>query len=268
MNCAALKELINSVFDGEVPVETIAAATHHIDDCADCHTQYREIESLRERVRKYADQIVIPANLEERVRSKLRRAEENRRPQSNLYLIAAACLLLIGLASFLLSAQHDIPQVATTAPAKQEIATQQKETVTLGDVVNHTKEHVVAYVDYSPKQLPKLSKDSGFAIKPMPLIGWQVADICICDIGTRGQSVAHITYTKMEGRKRRYLTCYQSLKNTFECSQMNREEGNGREVRCARDGHLAIAYTVDDNLENIFVAPMPVKDLVHIARGA
>jgi hypothetical protein len=268
MNCAAVKELINSVFDGEVPVETIAAATHHIEGCANCHTEYREIESLRERVIKYAERISIPDNLEERIRSKLRLAEKIRKPQSKLYLIAAACLLLIGLGSFLFSAQHDNPQTAVNVPTKETIADQSKETVTLDDLVNHTKEHVVAYVDYSPKQLTKLSQGSGFAIKPMLLAGWQIADICICDIGAHGQSVAHITYTRMEGRKRRFLTCYQSLKHTFECSQLYREDGSGREIRCARDGHLAIAYTVDDNLENVFVAVMPVKDLVHIARGA
>jgi len=268
MNCASVKELINSVFDGEVPVETIAAATHHIEGCVDCHTQYRQIESLREKVIEYVDGISVPSGLEERVRSSIRREATKRSPQSEGFLIAAACILLLGLGSFMFSAQRNGFQPLPVPPANTVIAEQKKATLTLDDLINHTKDHVVNYVDYSPKKLDELSKDSGFAIKPMSLPGWQIADICICDVGTHGHSVAHITYTKMEGHKRRFLTCYQSLKHTIECSEMYLESSSGREIRCARDGHLAIAYTADDNVENVFVATMPVKDLVRIAKGA
>jgi hypothetical protein len=270
MNCASVKELINSVFDGEVPVETIAAANHHIEGCADCHTQYRDIESLREKIVEYVDKIPIPAGLEERVRSSINREANSRRPQSEGFLIAAACILLLGLGSFLISAQRNGGIQSALAPTTQAVVANQTKptTVALDDLVNHTKQHTVNYVDYSPKQLAELSKTSGFVVKPMQLPGWQIADVCICDVGNHGQSVVHITYSKMEGRKRKFLTCYQSLKHTFECSQMYLESGGGREIRCARDGRLAIAYTSDEDLENIFMAVMPVKDLVHIARGA
>jgi hypothetical protein len=71
----------------------------------------------------------------------------------------------------------------------------------------------------------------------------------------------------MEKHKRRFLICYQSLRRTFDCSRMHKEEGTGPEIHCARSGNLAIAYTSNDKLENVFIASMPVKDLVHIAKG-
>jgi len=269
MKCTDVKELIHSVFDGEVPVETIAAATHHIEGCADCHTQYHDIETLREKVVEYVDKIPIPAGLEERVRSTIRCETGNKWHQSEGFLIAAACLFLIGLGSFLYSAQRNgsVPGTGSTKAVVAEQSNQNKSSITLDDLVSHTNEHTVTQVDYSPKELMELSKFSGFTIKPMQLPGWKIADVCVCDVGKSGQSVVHITYTKMDGRKRRFLTCYQSLKHTIECSQMYLESGGGREIRCARDGHLALAYTADDSVENVFVASMPVKDLVHIARG-
>jgi hypothetical protein len=268
MNCSDVKQLIDSVFDGEVPVETIAAATHHMEGCADCHTQYHELESLHERTVRYASQIPIPKNLEAAVKAKLEREGKTGILVPRWYFVAAACLLLVGVLSFIFSASRPAPQVAVNPPAKEVIAERPKVPVTVDDLVQHTNEHKVDYVDYSPTQLTQLSKETGFEVKPMKPSGWQIADVCICDIGTHGQSVVHITYTRMENHKRRFLTCYQSLKHTFDCSQMYKEKGAGREIHCAQSGNLSIAYTSNDNLENVFVASMPVKDLVHIAKGA
>jgi hypothetical protein len=281
MNCNECLSLIETVLDGELPVEATALANSHAETCKLCSSHKDNLITLHERTSSLVENIIVPPGLEQRIRLAL--ADEVKRSQRPKLLvlfqrtnvrklsIAAAVMVLFSATCLIYSSKstQKIAQFKTEDTAVKPAVI----LVSANDLVEHTQNHVVSNFHYSPSQLPNLNKQSGFNIEPPKLVGWRLGDICVCSIGKDGQPVVHMTYVKnapvkIGGKNRhpRILTCYQVLRGHIDGNGMsNLADSSQKPVRFASSKNFAIALVENPEVETVFVAAMPVKEITSIA---
>jgi hypothetical protein len=278
MNCNECLSLIESVLDGELPVEATALTNSHADSCKLCNSHKDNLISLHERMVAFVEDIAVPPGLEQRIRLAL--ADEVKRSQrSSLVVlfrrinvkrmsIAAAAMILFSATCLIYSSKstQKIAQLKMGGIANKPAAV----LVSANDFVEHTQNHMVSNFHYSPSQLPNLNKQSGFNIKPPKIAGWRLGDICVCSIGKDGQPVVHMTYVPDKiGRKNKHpriLTCYQVLRGHIDGNGMtNLADSSRKPLRVASDKNFAIAVAENSEVETVFVAAMPLKEITSIA---
>jgi hypothetical protein len=278
MNCNECVSLIESVLDGELPVEATALTNSHADSCKLCNSHKDNLISLHERMVAFVEDIAVPPGLEQRIRLAL--ADEVKRSQrSSLVVlfrrinvkrmsIAAAAMILFSATCLIYSSKstQKIAQLKMGGIANKPAAV----LVSANDLVEHTQNHIVSNFHYNPSQLPNLNKQSGFNIKPPKIAGWRLGDICVCSIGKDGQPVVHMTYVSDKiGRKNKHpriLTCYQVLRGHIDGNGMtNLADSSQKPLRVASDKNFAIALAENSEVETVFVAAMPIKEITSIA---
>jgi hypothetical protein len=281
MNCNECLSLIESVLDGELPVEATALANSHVETCKLCSSHKDNLITLHERTSAFVENIAVPSGLEQRISLAL--AEEVKLSQKpkvlNLFeptivrkfSIAAAVLILFSATCFIYTSRskQTIAQLKTEDSAIKPAAF----LVSANELIEHTQNHVVSNFHYNPSQLPNLNKQSGFNIKPPELVGWRLGDICVCSIGKDGQPVVHMTYVKNspvklggKNRRPRILTCYQVLRGHIDDNGMsNLADSAQKPVRFASTRDFAVAVVENSEVETVFVAVMPVKEITSIA---
>ncbi|HUO30514.1 MAG TPA: zf-HC2 domain-containing protein [Bryobacteraceae bacterium] len=93
MNCAQIREKLDSYLSRELPVEERHEMARHLDNCADCSADLATRTRLRQQLRAAVRAISVPAGLEAKVRGAVR--AEPMRPRTGLWAIAAAAAVVI-----------------------------------------------------------------------------------------------------------------------------------------------------------------------------
>lgn len=273
MKCDEFTTLLNSVFDGEVSVETTAVCMDHAEHCPECRSEFDRFSALRDRVIAHAAHVELDHRLDGTIRAQIQKERAKEQSEKRFRLspwmgLAAAAILIIMVAAILLSSGSTKVRIAQTVDNKKQkvdvpvTVSASAKRLLLADLIAHTNDHIVESYHYTPAQMPALIRDAGFVIQPPALAGWLLADICICGVSENNIPVAHITYTQKKGRQRRTLICYQMLDRQFDARGMH---ATGSRIETAVVGKLTLAKIADGNLDNVFVSDMPIKSLLAIA---
>jgi anti-sigma factor (TIGR02949 family) len=113
MNCADLHGYLDSYLSGELPPETRREIAAHLETCPSCTAEWHERARLRAGVRSAVRATPVPAGLDARVRRAVRNAPA--RPQTGLYAVAAAALVIIGVMLVNLARTRMNPEAAILA---------------------------------------------------------------------------------------------------------------------------------------------------------
>jgi hypothetical protein len=229
------------------------------------------------------ENIAVPPGLEQRIRLALAdEVKHSQRPSLVILFrrinvrkmsIAAAVMILFSATCLLYSSRttQKIAQLKTEDMANKPATV----LVSANDLVEHTQNHVVSNFHYSPSQLPNLNKQSGFNIKPPKIAGWLLGDICVCSIGKNGEPVVHMTYIKTAANRSKIgskiklpkiITCYQVIRGHISGIGMNNiADASQKSLRVAETKNFAIALVESSDVQTVFIAPMPVKQITLIA---
>ncbi len=101
MSCSSSEHLLELYLDGELAVRESAEIRKHIGGCSACANQYQWLEQIRTDIRMHVGRYEPPADLEQRVRTALRKAAaEKKHPGwllANWMAVAASILLCVSI---------------------------------------------------------------------------------------------------------------------------------------------------------------------------
>ena len=101
MDCQAADEALDSILDGEVPLETRREVLAHLEACAVCREEWAYRQLLRRAIRQGGDAVDPPAHLWERIGARLDeidpRGRGRQRPRAFLAASMVALAVLMGM---------------------------------------------------------------------------------------------------------------------------------------------------------------------------
>lgn len=254
MKCDEVMPLIDPLLDNELPTQPIALIMEHIRNCPSCQDAWDSRLALRERFRKLAVSIPVPASALQHVDKALNLHLQQRQRFAlfkRLTAWAAAAAIIV---------------VPATVFTVQKLTHHSYPPATVEEIVNvFRQESKPATPAQNKVDLDRLSHQAGFSIAKLNLRDWRLASADMVKIPSHSQCIVRLVYLSTASGKTKTITCYQACHGQIKVAGLNEHNIGGRYICCGKVHNLSVVYWPMQGRDHLLVSSLSEPDLMSLA---